>query len=117
MIDGTRFVFDGSINLNDGGGFALYTGSTSDWRAYAQLSTLSEVGPTACGANAYVTMTVTLNDTAYTWNNTGSTCTIDVSSAATASGEHYSGTYEGELYAADGSHIAVTDGRFDAVYP
>ena len=95
----------------------LYTGATSDWGVYTQLSTVTAVGPTGCGANAYVTMTVTVNNTAYAWSNAGSTCSIDVTAAPAGSGERYTGTYEGALYAADGSHITVTDGRFDVVYP
>jgi hypothetical protein len=116
-IDGVTIVLDGVINLNDGGGFALYTGATADWSTYVQLTTVSVVGGTACGANAYVTMSVTTGGATYAATNAGSTCTIDVTSAATASGQHYSGTYEADLRAADGSSIAVTGGRFDAVYP
>jgi hypothetical protein len=116
-IDGVTIVLDGVTNLNDGGGFALYTGSTADWSTYVQLTTVSVVGGTSCGANAYVTMSVTTGGVLYASTEAGSTCTIDVTSAATASGQHYSGTYEAELRAADGSGISVTGGRFDAVYP
>ena len=116
-VDGTVFVYDGTTNLNDGGGFVLYTGATSDWSVYTQLSTVTEVGATSCGANLYLTMTVTVNNTAYAWSNAGSTCTIDVTAAPAGRGEHYTGTYEAELYGADGRRITVTGGRFDVVYP
>ena len=117
--DGTKTVNVDTINVtyNASGPSAGYLGYKADLSYSVGLGGMSGTGTFTCGAGGVLTHAQP-GFVAYTSAYGASTCTINVTSFPTNSGDHLIGTYSGTIFKADGvTSITLSNGKFDGIRP